>query len=72
MVYDAPAGVYVVIGRTNHFFSSDLYYRISGGNWEISAGIVGPWKVTTESKVPKEIKHKKGKGEAKGQDKKKK
>ena len=78
LVWDSGMGVYVVVGHDGHFFSNDVYYRVAGENWEVSGGIEGPWKVTSDKKVPKGLKkhkHKgkkdkgKGNGHGKGQDK---
>ena len=43
--YDAGLAVYVVSGQRDCYFDDGVYFRYSGGTWELSARIGGPWKV---------------------------
>lgn len=57
--YDSGLGLYVVLGHRDHYFSDGLYFRYSGGQWELSASLSGGWKLASESKLPKSLRHQK-------------
>lgn len=52
MVYDSNIGVYVVVGRTEHYYCRDKYYRLNGGSWEVSLDINGKWAPVSDKKLP--------------------
>jgi hypothetical protein len=68
LVYNSGLGVYVVVGFSNHYYSEDHYFRLSGENWEISTHIKGPWIVSSIDVLPSGLKVK-GKKKAKGKHK---
>ena len=43
--YDAGLAVYVVSGYRDCYYDDGVYFRFSGGTWEMGARIDGPWKV---------------------------
>jgi len=53
LVYKSDIGVYIVEGHTGIYFYHESYYRWHDDAWQISAQVNGPWKGTSESKVPK-------------------
>jgi hypothetical protein len=52
LVYDAPRGVYVVVGHPGCYWQDEHYYRDHRGRWEISVSIDGPWRLTASTSVP--------------------
>lgn len=70
LVYDAPRGVYVVVGHRDCYWDRDRYYRRHSGTWEVSVSLRGPWRVTAVSSLPSGLsaeatKPPKGKGKGK-------
>lgn len=59
LVYDSGVAVYAVSGYKNYWFNEGFYFRLSGGTWEMSARIGGPWKVAVVDRdVPVKLKSK--------------
>jgi hypothetical protein len=59
LVYDSGVAVYAVSGYKNYWFNDGVYFRLSGGTWEMSARIGGPWKVAVVDRdVPVKLKSK--------------
>lgn len=56
LVYDSGIAVYAVSGYRDCYFNDGMYFRFSGGTWEMSARISGPWKVTVVDNVPSGLK----------------
>ncbi len=68
--FRSDLGVYVVVGATGHYYFDGVFYRQAKGKWTFGAGIDGPWKPASESKLPPGLRSKKSdKGKAKGHSK---
>ena len=52
LVFDAPRGVYVVLGQTHCYWHGDQYYRQRGNRWEVSVTLRGPWTRTAAGDLP--------------------
>jgi hypothetical protein len=52
MVYDSKLQVYVVKGKSKHYYCDGKYYRRERAGWKVSVDIDGPWRVTVESRLP--------------------
>ncbi|MDH3216188.1 MAG: hypothetical protein OEN01_07845 [Candidatus Krumholzibacteria bacterium] len=61
LVYQSSLGVYVVSGRSHHYYHRDRYYRSHGGVWEVSVHINGPWQSVSHHKLPPGLQKKHGK-----------
>lgn len=66
LIFDAPRGVYVVVGRSGCYWHDDHYYRDRRGTWEVSVSLSGPWRMTKTTALPEglradNVKHGKGK-----------
>jgi len=81
MSYDSGLSAYVVLGMTDHYYDSGVYYRYRDSGWQVSGSIGGHWEDTVDRAVPsklykskmKDVKHHKNHhGKGKGKDKKKK
>lgn len=57
--YRSDLGVYVVIGRPDHYYYKDRYYRLNGGSWEASVDLSGTWAPAREKKLPSGLRNKK-------------
>ncbi len=67
--FDSALGVYVVVGLPNHFYYDELFFRLHGDSWQVSAQLDGPWESRSSSFVPPGLqsKHdKKHHGKSKG------
>jgi hypothetical protein len=69
MVFDAELGVYVVVGRKDHFFYKDCFYRLVNGSWEMSVRIDAGWAGIASDHLPRGLAKKRAK--AKGHHKQK-
>ena len=68
--YDSSLGVYVVLGRRDHYYDGDRFYRRSSGQGEVSVELEGSsWRVVSETSVPEGLRTN-GKGKAKHKHKK--
>lgn len=52
LVFDTGLGVYVVVGRSDHYYHDGYFYRLSGGIWEMSLEPDSHWKVVSHSSLP--------------------
>lgn len=59
LVYDAHLGVYVVAGYTNYYYRDRDFFRFHNEHWQVSASIDGPWKASSNFKLPKGFKEQK-------------
>ena len=50
--YDSRIGVYVVVGRPDHYFHAGRYYRLHSARWVASAHVNGPWRITVVADLP--------------------
>ena len=50
--FDSGLGVYLVVGRPNHYFLDGQYLRVEGGRWLISTHVNGPWHAHTVQALP--------------------
>jgi hypothetical protein len=51
--YDAHLGVYVVLGRPDHFFDGEQFYRRVASHWERCTSFEdGDWRKVAASAVP--------------------
>lgn len=69
LAYDARLKVYVVVGRTDHYYATERYYRRADGGWEVSLSLQDSWEPIADTALPHGLKVKgkeKGKGKKKG------
>lgn len=52
LVFDAPLGVYAVVGMPGLYFHHDHYLRLHAGSWQQSPRLGGPWLVVSAEHVP--------------------
>jgi len=77
LVYDSSIQVYVVAGRSGHYFLDGYYFRVTDGGWYSCKSVSGPWVRCSSERVPPGLakryaRHEdndKGKGKAHGSDK---
>ncbi len=74
LVFEASLGVYVVSGHKDVYFHKDRYYRLHKKKWQSSGQIDGPWRKTSDKKVPPGLQQNvaetnEGKGKGKGENK---
>ena len=50
--FDSRLGVYLVLGRSDHYFHDGLYYRWSSGRWERSATLHAGWVTISVDRLP--------------------
>lgn len=66
LVFDGDLGVYVVVGLEQHYFLDDTYYRLQGGDWQVSFGLDGPWKAASPRALPPGLRKKAAHGHKRG------
>ena len=59
--FDNRLGVYFAVKMPSVYFYNNLYMRLSGENWEVSANFDGPWRPESKGEVPKKLKKEKKK-----------
>ena len=52
LVFDTSLGVYVVVGRSDHFYVDGRFLRFHADSWQVSASLGGPWSVYPAASVP--------------------
>jgi len=50
--YDAGRSLYVVVGRSGHYYDDGRYYRWTGSTWQSSARLDGGWHAIPPSALP--------------------
>jgi hypothetical protein len=50
--YDSGLGLYVVIGRDNHYYTGGYFYRCQGAVWEISSDPNSGWRSISRESLP--------------------
>ena len=50
--YDSGLGLYIVVGRNNHYYHNGHFYRCQGTVWEISSEPNGGWRVISKESLP--------------------
>lgn len=50
--FDGELGVYVVLGRADHWFHAGRYFRRHRGDWMVSARLDGGWVAIGRHDVP--------------------
>jgi hypothetical protein len=50
--YDSSVQVYVVVGRRDHYFIDDYYFRVTDGGWYSCRSVSGPWVRCSVDRVP--------------------
>ncbi len=56
LVFDSEIGVYVVVGRSDHYYHEGYFYRCINGQWEISAQPDSGWAFVAEASLPSGLK----------------
>ena len=69
LVFDGDLGVYLVVGRSHHYFHDARYFRLNEAGWQVSARLDSGWVSIRYEEVPSRLlvlkargKVKKGKG----------
>lgn len=52
VVFDGALGVYVVVGRHDHYWDGSHYLRWTGRDWEVSVSLDRGWTVVAFDDVP--------------------
>lgn len=52
LVYESSIGVYVVSGYRDVYFYKNSYYRMHKNRWQASHRVDGPWRQSSDKKVP--------------------
>ena len=52
LAYDSGLGLYIVVGRENHYYHNGYFYRSHGAVWEISSEPNGGWKSISKKSLP--------------------
>lgn len=52
LVFDSRVGVYVVGGRSDHYYDSGSWYRHVDGAWQVSIELDGPWRFVSVHRLP--------------------
>jgi hypothetical protein len=60
LVFDSGIGVYLVSGRTDHFFHQDHFYRHHHGRFERTRNLSGGWVVVRDDHLPGGLRHRYG------------
>ena len=50
--YDSGLGLYIVVGRSNHYYHNGYFYRCHGVVWQISSEPNGGWKSISKESLP--------------------
>jgi len=53
IVYEASLGVYLVDGYRGVYFYDGYFFRTRHGDWQRSREFRGPWKLVSQSRLPK-------------------
>ena len=53
IVFDAPLGVYVVIGHPRHYFHGSRFYRLTHAGWQVSVRLDRGWVKVRSHDLPK-------------------
>lgn len=65
LVYDSTYGVYVIMGKVDHYYWDGQFYRIYGGRWEVSLQVDAGWVPAIIESLPPGLQYK-GQGKAVG------
>ena len=52
LVFDSKIGVYVVVGRSDHFYYGSRFLRFHADSWEVSTSLSGPWSAYPPASLP--------------------
>ena len=63
LVYDSGRGVYVVVGLPDHYYCDGHFFRIRGGQWEVSLNTNHGWRPAYGDSIPHGLR---SKGKSKG------
>lgn len=55
LVFDRELGCHRLVGRPDHYFLHDRYYRYRADHWEVSARADGPWRPSDLRRVPESL-----------------
>ena len=58
LVFDSTYGVYVVVGKPDHYYCDGYYYRMYASIWEVSLRIDADWAPATIVSLPRGLKTK--------------
>ena len=50
--YDSGLGLYIVVGRSNHYYHNGYFYRYHGAVWQISSEPDCGWKSISKESLP--------------------
>jgi hypothetical protein len=50
--YDSGLDLYVVVGRSDHYYHNGNFYRYHGAGWQISSEPDGKWKMVSRQSLP--------------------
>ena len=50
--YDSGLGLYIVVGRENHYYHNGYFYRHQGAVWQISSEPNGGWRSVSKESLP--------------------
>lgn len=64
VVFDTSIGVYVVLGRHDHYWDGKHYFRWNDGRWEVSMELGSRWSSASAAELPPGLakRHRRGKG----------
>jgi len=60
--FNSDLGVYIVVDMPNVYYYNGLYLRLSGDRWQATSDLKHSWHDEQESRVPYQLKEKKGRG----------
>jgi len=50
--FDSELGVYVVVGESNLYYLSGVFYRLGAEGWAVAIQYDGPWQAVAREKLP--------------------
>jgi hypothetical protein len=53
IVFDAERGVFAVVGRPDHWWVDQRFYRREAGGWFVAPSLEGPWTACGSGDLPR-------------------
>ena len=66
LVFNSEIGVYAVVGRRDHYFYDDHFYRLVEAGWVVSGRLDRGWVRIEPKKLPKGLRNKWRKAKGRG------
>ncbi len=60
LVFDRDRGAFAVVGRPDHWWVDERFYRREAGAWLVAPSLAGPWSACAERDLPRGLRAQEG------------